>query len=435
MKMKNIRWKIIGLIFIAIVIIFIDRNSLAIMWPQIGADIGLSKQTYATIVSVFMMFYAIGQAGSGRIIDRIGVRASFLLSVSIWAVACALHSIVRGAISLATFRALLGAGEAANWPGSAKAIAEWFPRHERAFAQGIFNAGTAVGGAISAPVVAWLFLRFGWRATFLIIAALGAVWLLPWWILARSSPSKHPWITRQERDYILKGDPALPASSVPPAESGVRSPASPAPGMTWSQAASHRQTWSVVVARFFIDPVWWLFLIWLPIYLHDRFGFDIKTYGAFGWVPFVGAAIGSLSGGWFAGAMLQRGWTVDRARKRTVHIGACCTFPALLIVAFATTPALAITGITIACFGFHCMIGNIQTLPSDFYSGKSVGTVAGMGGMSAVLGTLVFSTWLVPALSSISYTCVFLLIAALVPLAVASVHYFAGTIHRIDTTP
>jgi len=425
MKIKNLRWIIIGLIFLSTVINFIDRNSLSIMWPQIGADTGLSKQTYATIVSIFMVFYAIGQAGAGRVIDRIGVRVGFLLSISIWSIACGLHALARGVFSLGSFRALLGISEAGNWPGAAKAIAEWFPKHERAFAQGIFNAGTAIGGAISGPVIALLFGLLGWRATFLVVAGLGFLWIAPWWIIARSTPASHPWITQEERDYILKG------GSAPRSQAA----AEPSAGMTWSQAASHRQTWAVVVSRFFIDPVWWFFLSWLPIYFHDRFDFNINDIGSSVFVTYGCAAIGSLAGGWFSGYMMQRGWTVDRARKRAVHIGACVMFPALLVVAFAAAPALAIAAISVACFGFQFLIGNIQTLPSDFYSGKSVGTVAGMGGMSAVLGTLVFSTWLVPALSGISYTCVFLLNAALVPLAVASLHYFAGAIRRIDATP
>ncbi|MDR1011013.1 MAG: MFS transporter [Opitutaceae bacterium] len=432
--MKNFRWIIIGLIGLATVINYIDRNALAIMWPEIGADTGISKQSYATIISIFMIFYAIGQAVSGRIIDRIGTRLGFLLSISIWSIACGLHALTRGVLSLVSFRALLGLSEAGNWPGATKAIAEWFPKHERAFAQGIFNAGASLGAVISAPVVACLFGYLGWRATFLVIAGLGLIWVLPWWLLARSSPASHPWITREERDYILKGEKPAPEISNPKSENPKSHPPAAAIGMTWSQAASHRETWSVIVSRFFIDPIWWLFVSWLPIYLHDRFGFDIKDIGSSAWVPYLGAAVGSLSGGWFSGFMMQRGWTVDRARKRAVYIGALFTFPALIIVAFASAPACAIAAMAIALCGFQIMINNIQTLPSDFYSGKSVGTVAGMGGMSAVLGTLVFSTWLVPALSGIGYEYVFLLIAILVPLGVASMHHFSGVIRRIDTT-
>jgi sugar phosphate permease len=543
MKIKNLRWIIIGLIFLSTVINFIDRNSLAIMWPRIGADTGVSRQSYATIVSIFMVFYAIGQAGAGRLIDRVGARLGFLLSIFVWSIACGLHARARGVLSLAAFRALLGLSEAGSWPGAAKAIAEWFPRHERALAQGIFNAGTALGGAVSGPVIAWLFMLLGWRATFLVVAALGFLWIAPWWIIARSTPATHPWITREELDCILNGEnaprpqtgaiqtkpgmqvasgehasvnhapenhasekhasgeyssgertrlacrlgrpaqapehapgvtppaargthappePAQPHFGLPPpqapaanastssnastpsgqstssnqsAPSEQSSPSEPATGMTWSQAASHRQTWSVVVSRFFIDPVWWFFLSWLPIYFHDRFGFEIKDIGASVFATYTCAAVGSLSGGWFSGFMMQRGRTVDRARKRAVHIGAALMVPALVVAAFAAAPALAIAAISAACFGFQFLIGNIQTLPSDFYSGKSVGTVAGMGGMSAVLGTLVFSTCLVPALSGISYTCVFLLNAALVPLAVVSLHCFAGVIRRVDTPP
>jgi ACS family hexuronate transporter-like MFS transporter len=421
-KLKGIRWWIIGLIGVATVINYIDRNALAIMWPEIEKETAISKHAYASIISMFMVCYALGQAVAGRLIDRIGTRLGFVLSIFVWSLACCLHAAVRGVLSLGAFRGLLGFSEAGAWPGATKAIAEWFPRQERALAQGVFNAGASLGAVISAPVIAWLFGHFGWRATFLVVGGLGFIWILPWWIFARSSPGAHPWISPAERDYILGGEKPGPQSAA----------ASAAPGMTWKEAASHRQTWSVVVSRFFIDPIWWLFVSWLPIYLADRFHFDIRQIGMSAWVPYLGAAIGSLGGGWFSGHKIRQGWTVDRARKRAVHIGALLTFPSLVIVAFAAQPVLSVIVMAVALCGFQVMINNIQTLPSDFYSGKSVGTVAGMGGMSAVFGTLVFSTWLVPAISSVSYMYVFLLVAVLVPLGVAAMHYFSGTIQRVD---
>jgi MFS transporter, ACS family, hexuronate transporter len=413
------RWWIIGLIGVATIINYIDRSSLAVMWPAISKDTGLSKDSYATIVAVFMVSYAVGQALSGRFFDRVGTRLGFVVSILVWSCACALHGLARNALSLSAFRAILGVSEAGNWPGATKAVAEWFPRHERALAQGIFNAGASMGAVVSAPLIAWLFVLLGWQATFVVIGALGFVWVLPWWIVARSTPDRHPWVSAEERAYIL-GD----ATAQPPANSK--------PGLTWGGALQLPQTWAVVVSRFFLDPIWWLFVSWLPIYLAETFKFDVKQIGMFAWVPYLGAAIGSIAGGWYSGRKIRQGMSVDRARKRAILIGGLITIPGFVLAALASTPLLAVLSMAVVLGGFQVTIGNIQTLPSDFYSGKSVGTVAGLGGLGAVAGVLVFSTWLIPALSRISYTPVFLMGAALVPLSIGSIRLLAGEIRRID---
>jgi len=421
-KKSHIRWWIITLIAVATVINYIDRTSLAVMWPAIAKDAHLTKEDYATIVSAFMVLYALGQAISGRIFDRIGTRLGFVLSVTVWSVACAAHGLARSLLSLASARGLLGLSEAGNWPGATKAVAEWFPRQERALAQGIFNAGASLGAVISAPVIALLFGFFGWRATFAVVGGLGLLWLIPWWILARATPDKHPWVSQAERDYILGG--AAPARSVE-VENAV-------PGLTWRQVFGLRQAWGIFTSRFFLDPIWWFFINWLPIYLAERFSFDVKSIGLFAWVPYLGAVIGSLSGGWISGYWINRGWTANRARKMAIVIGGVLALPGFLIAAFAATPLLAVLAMALVLCGFQVMMNNIQTLPSDLFAGKSVGTVAGIGGMFAVFGVLVFSTWLIPVLSRISYVPVFVLGTALVPLGVGAVFLLCGRIHRID---
>src|SRR6478736_1140610 len=200
---SSIRWWIIGLVAVVTVVNYIDRTSLAVMWPAISKDAHLTKEHYATIVSAFMVAYALGQAVSGRIFDAVGTRLGFVLSVTVWSVACAAHGLARSLGALMAARGVLGFSEAGNWPGATKAVAEWFPRQERAFAQGIFNAGASMGAVISAPLIALLFALFGWQATFLIVGALGFLWLVPWWILVRATPEKHPWVSENERALIL----------------------------------------------------------------------------------------------------------------------------------------------------------------------------------------------------------------------------------------
>jgi ACS family hexuronate transporter-like MFS transporter len=418
-NVKGLRWWVIALIASATIINYIDRTSLAVMWPDISKELELSKDQYATIVSAFMIAYAIGQALSGRFFDWVGTRVGFVSSVVVWSLACAAHGLARNIFSFSLFRSILGVSEAGNWPGATKANAEWFPINERALAQGIFNAGASLGAVISAPLIAFLYIMLGWKATFVVIGLLGMLWVIPWLIIYKTTPDKHPWITEEERDYIMHGP-----STVPPAVNERT--------MTWKEALSHRQSWSIIISRFFLDPIWWLFVNWLPIYLVESFGFDVKQIGLFAWVPYLGAAIGSVVGGWYSGHKIKQGWSVDKARKRAIIIGSVITFPAFIAAAYASTPLYAVLVMAAVLGGYQMMMNNIQTLPSDFYSGKSVGTVAGIGGMSAIIGVLVFSTWLIPFMSKISYTPVFLMGAALVPLGVFAVYYFGGTIRRVD---
>jgi len=420
-KVLGLRWWIIILVAIATVINYIDRSSLAIMWPDISKDLDLSKEQYAAILSFFMVAYAFSHSLSGRLYDIVGTRLGFVLSITLWSIAAALHSIARGISSLGIFRALLGFGEAGNWPGATKSSAEWFPVHERAFAQGIFNAGASIGAVISAPLVALLYALLGWRATFIVIGSLGILWILPWWIVNRSGPATHPWLTDEERNLIISGT-RKPSEAADPDSDRM---------LGWGELLSHKQSWSVVISRLFLDPIWWLFVSWLPIYLAERFGFDIKQIGLFAWVPYVGAAGGSLLGGWSSGWLIRRGWSVNKSRKWTITAGGVIMLPSLLLTAYASTPLAAVLLIAVILFGFQISINNIQTLPSDFFTGKTVGTLAGLGGTSATVGVLI-TIWLVPMLTKVSYVPFFLLGAALVPLGVLAIYMFAGEIKRVE---
>lgn len=420
---RGVRWWIITLIGIATVINYIDRNSLTVMWSSISGDLGLHKEQLALIISAFMVAYAVGQGVSGRVFDWLGTRVSFVITIVMWSVSCGLHSLAQGLLSFGVVRALLGFSEAGNWPGATKSNAEWFPLKERAFAQGIFNAGASLGAVLSAPVIAGLYLLMGWRLTFVAVAFLGLLWVIPWWIVNRARPEDHPWLTPEERGHILGGRSA--ASGQGGSDERM---------LSVRELLSYKQSWSVIASRFFIDPIWWLFVNWLPIYLAESFGFDIKQIGLFAWVPYVGAAAGSLFGGWLSGHLIHRGWTVNAARKWTIVLGGVIMAPLLVVSAFASEPLIAVLEIAVALFGYQIVINNIQTLPSDFFSGKSVGTLAGLGGTSAVAGVLI-TTWLVPAITQTSYVLFFFLAALLVPVGTLMVFLFSGNIHRLPLHP
>jgi len=420
MKIKNFRWWIIVLIAIATVINYIDRSALSIMWPNIQKDLDLTKEYYAIIVTMFTIAYALSQTLSGKLYDWIGTRVGFVVSIVVWSVSVALHSIARSVVSFSVFRFFMGLGEAGNWPGSVKSNAEWHPVRERALAQGIFNSGASVGSIIAPPLIAWLYILFDWQITFLIIGIVGLIWVIPWLVINKTQPDDHPWLTEEEREYILTGQKAQ--------DGEAENESDRVPG--WGELLTYKETWAVLASRLFLDPIWWMFVFWLPIYLADQFGFNIKEIGYFAWVPYVGAAAGSIFGGWLAGVFINRGWSTDKARKWTITFGGVLMLAALLATSYAYTPLLAVLLIAVILFGFQTAIGNIQTLPSDFFKGGAVGSVAGMGGTTAAIGVII-TTNIVPLITKTSYVPFFVMGAILVPLGIAAIYLFGGKIKRV----
>jgi ACS family hexuronate transporter-like MFS transporter len=413
MKIKGLRWWIISLIGIATIINYIDRSAINIMWPYIYKDFGIldadNKQALAYITTFFMIAYALGQTFTGKLMDAIGTRLGFVISIAGWSVSIALHAIAKTLASFSIFRFLLGFFEAGNWPGATKSNAEWFPAKERAIAQGIFGAGASLGGVVAAPFIATLYIAFGWKGTFAGIALLGFIWIIPWIIINKNTPDKHPWITKEEQEHILD---ATINTTTKETEIKVYS---------WKELFQFRNTWGIIVARFFIDPVWWLFVTWLPTFLKEQFAFDIKQVGSFAWVPFLFAAMGSLIGGYYSSYKIRKGTQPVHARKKAITIGSTIMLVALGAIVYHLNDLkehinFTIALISVTLLGFQFIIGNLQTLPSDYFNGKNVGTVAGMGGTAAVIGTLI-TTLLVPILTKTNYNSFFILAAVMVPLA------------------
>ncbi len=419
MKLKGLRWWIIGLVCLATVINYIDRSALSIMWPDISKDLGMDKNDYALILNVFLVAYAIGQSLSGKMFDKIGTRAGFVVSITIWGLATAIHALARGAMSFSIFRVFLGLGEAGNWPGAVKSNAEWFPAKERALAQGIFNSGAALGSIVAPPLIAIVWFAIGWKMTFLLLGLLGLIWVIPWLLINKGVPGKHPWITDEEKEHIM---------------SGIEEKAEDAdkPGLTMREILSHRESWAVLASRFFVEPIWWLFVGWMSIYLADVYGFNVKEIGFFAWVPYVGAAIGSLSGGYYSGRLMVNGASVDVARKKTILVGCIIMFFGLIAtIFFGNTPVRFVAIVAAVLFGFQFVISNIQTIPSDLFSGKSVGSLAGLGGTVGIFSVIIMN-FLVPVITdNFSYTPIFIMIAVFVPLGFLSIKYFAKEIKPV----
>jgi len=409
MKIKGLRWWIITLIGIATIINYIDRSALSIMWPAMSKDLGMDDADYALILNLFMIAYAVGQSVSGKLFDKIGTRLGFVIAIGVWSLSSLFHFAVKGVLSLAFVRITLGISEAGNWPGAVKSNSEWFPLKERAIAQGIFNAGASIGSVIAPLFIAYMFAGFGWQTTFIIIGALGLVWIIPWLIVYKKLPKDHPWITEEERRLILDGKAA------PTVEEEAQK------GRSISEILSFKESWGVIVCRFFMEPIWWLFVGWMPLYLQKTYGFDVKQIGLFAWVPYVGAAFGSLAGGWYSGMVIAKSQSVDKGRKAAIAIGGVIMFLGLMAtIFFGDTPLKFVVIVSFVLFGFQFAIGNIQTLPSDLMDKKSVGTLAGLGGSIGVISVIAIN-FLIPVITKTSYTPAFIIIAAFVPLGVLSV--------------
>lgn len=424
MKVQGLRWWVVSLVAIATIINYIDRQTINVLWPeQIAPDLFPDmdadghKYILGIVSTVFIFAYAAGQAIFGKIFDWVGTRLGFVLSIGIWSLATAAHAFAKGVISFSFFRAVLGIAEAGNWPGAAKANAEWFPTRERALAQGIFNSGAAIGGIISIPLIGYLALYFDWKMIFILVGFVGLLWLVPWVIIVKAPPKYHSWLTDEERDYILTGQKADGAAED---DDGYN----PATG----ELLRRKESWGVIIASAAIDPIWWLFIIWIPTYLFEVFNFNLKDLVASGWLPYVGAMFGAWFGGLLAQNRLRAGWSVNRTRKFTITLGCLIMLPALLALSVASTPWLALTLMFTILFGFQTAIGNVQTLPSDLYGKQTVGTLSGLAGMAAKLSAAGL-TYLVPIITAgANYFPVFVLGAALALTAIASVWLLCGEI-------
>ena len=364
--------------------------------------------------AILLFAYMLSQSVSGRLYDKYGARTGFTVSIVIWCFAAMAHSLIAGFASFAACSFVLGFGEAGNWPGAAKVIAEWFPQRERATGMAIFNGGASMGGVLGPLIVGGMDQIVGWRLTFLIIGAFGFLWLAGWLYYYHPLAS-HPRVSETERTYILEGQSVRSQSAAP----------------SLKVLFAQRQTWGILLARFFVDPVWWLYMLWLPSYLTAARHFNIKQIAAFAWMPYLCAAVGALFGGWLAGRLIKSGVSVNAARKIVIG-SAALLMPFGILAARAATASHALAYIGIVLFGFQMWISNVQTLPSDFFSNAAVGSVAGMGGTAAGISSLLFNLgtgWLV---THFGYSIVLTIAGVLSPIGAILLFLFIGRIQHID---
>lgn len=375
------RWVICTLLFFVITINYVDRQVLGVLKPMIEKDMGWSEVDYGNIVTAFQASYALGLLLVGRWLDRIGTRKGLAIAILLWSIAATLHAGARTVLQFMLARIALGIAEAGAYPGAVKAVASWFPKSERALGVGFLNAGANVG-VLATPIIALTVAALhGWQAAFLVTGLLGFILLLFWWKVYRE-PEEHPKVGAAELRHI-RGDVA---------ETGGAT-------LSWKEALRHRQAWAFIAGKFFTDPVWYLFLFWLPDFLAKTQGMELFPKGKSGILATIGPAligvylladVGSIAGGWVSSTLIKRGWGANPARKIVMLGAALCALP-LLFVIEAPTPAIAVLIIGLATAGHQAFSSNLFTLISDMYPQRAVATVAGLGGCAGAIGGILMA--------------------------------------------
>lgn len=365
-----LRWRIAILISLAIAVSYLDRQTLPVAVKAISHDIPLSNEQFSYLQSGFLLSYALMYAGGGRLSDILGTRRGFTLIMIFWSLACASHALARNFAMLAASRFLLGMGEGGGFPTATRAVAEWFPVRERATAMGIINAGTAVGAVIAPPLIAAVLLFAGWRWIFILAGTLGLLWAL-WWRVAYYLPSDHPRITAQERMLVPEAVMA---------DSSLR--------ISWLKLLRIRESWGLVTAKFLSDAAWYFYLFWLPKYLYDARGFDIKAVGTIAWIPYAASGVGCLVGGAFSSYLVRRQFGLGAARKLALGLSAA-VMPFILLAPHVRI-SWAIAIFSLAYFGQQSWSTLVMVLPADLFPANVVGAVAGLVGFGGAMGGIAF---------------------------------------------
>jgi ACS family hexuronate transporter-like MFS transporter len=367
----NFRWVICALLFFGVTKNYMDRNVLGVLNVTLQHQFGWNEIDYSNLVVAFQAAYGLGLLVVGRLIDKLGTRLGYALAMIFWSVASMGTALGSSFLSFAIFRFALGFGEAAVFPASLKAVAEWFPKKERALATGIFNAGTNIGAILTPLVVPWIVLRWGWRAAFVGIGALGFVWLAFWWAIYRK-PEEHARVSAAELNYI-RSDPAEPAGKT-----------------KWASLLGLRQTWAYAFGKFMIDPIWWFYLFWVPEFLQNKHGLALKGIGLPIMVIYLISDAGSVAGGWISSSLIKRGRSINAGRKIAMLICAIGVMPVVFAYRVESTWAVVLLiGFAAACHqGFSA---NLFTLPSDMFPTRAVGSVVGIGGMAGAFGGLLIA--------------------------------------------
>ena len=413
-KVGNYRWRICALLFFATTINYVDRQVLGILAPQLQEDLGWTEIQYGYIVTAFQFAYALGFLLMGNIMDRFGTRKGFSFAIVLWSLAAMLHAVARSAFGFGLARFGLGIGEAGNFPAAIKTVTEWFPKKERSLAIGIFNSGANIGAILAPLTVPFIALQFGWEWAFLLTGALGFIWLI-FWLRTYQKPAEHPKLTPSELAYIQ--------SDAPEKEEKI----------SWVKLFPHRQTWAFALAKFITDPVWWFYLYWLPKYLNTSHGLTLDKIGLPLVAIYVFSDLGSIGGGWLSSFFIQKGWSINLARKAAMLICALAVTP-IFFVSQTADLWVAVGLISLATAAHQGWSANLFTLVSDMFPKQAVGSVVGIGGMAGAIGGMLVSTAVGYLLSATgSYVALFIIASFSYLLALLVIQLLAPKLNPLQT--
>lgn len=392
------RWVVLGLLFAATTVNYLDRIVLSILIPEIKKELSISDISYGYILSAFQLAYTIGFLAAGKLIDWLGTKLGYLLSILLWSVAAGFHSVCRSALCLTSWRGVFGITASGNFPAAIKSVSEWFPVRERALATSLFNSGSSISSIVGPPAIAAIFFAAGWRNTFLVFGLAGVFLAIIW-------------------QFAYKKPETIPNTATTSSQSE---------SIRWRELLRHKETYGIMIGKFLTDPVWWFYLYWMPNYLASQRGFDLKGISIAIPLIYIVAILLGLVGGWLPGFFIRKGWSVARARKTTMLFTALA-LPVSATAVWAQNPWVAIFLVSLACGAHNGWSANIFTLVSDCFPSRAVGSITGLAGFAGGLGGLFIAT-LAPGfiVTYFGYTPIFLLMGILHPLAYLFIHFMIG---------
>lgn len=412
----NQRWIVVALLFFATTINYIDRQVIGLLKPTLEVEFGWSEKDYANIVMAFTAAYALGLLVFGRIIDKIGTKMGFSISIVFWSIAACLHGVVKTTFGFGVARAALGLGESGNFPAAIKTVAEWFPKKERALATGIFNSGANIGAVFAPILVPTILALYGWQEAFIITGAIGFVWLI-FWLYYYEIPNRHKKLTEAELAHIHSDNEEDTSNEKP---------------LGWGTLFRVRQTYVFIIGKLLTDPIWWFFLFWLPSYFSTSFSLDLKKPGWPLVIIYMATSIGSIGGGYLSSYFIQKGWPVYKARKTAMFIFALCVLP-IMSAKYATNMWVAVALISLAAAAHQAWSANIFTVASDMFPKKAISSVVGIGGMAGSVGGVLFPIFVGYILetyrqlgdSTAGYNIIFFVCGLMYMLAWAIMHFIS----------
>jgi ACS family hexuronate transporter-like MFS transporter len=421
--MTKFRWLICALLLLATTVNYMDRQILGILATTLQRDIGWTELEYSRIVQAFTLAYAVGLLLAGRIIDRVGVKMGYAASIVWWSVAAMLHALAHTPLGFGLARFTLGFGEAGNFPAAIKAVAEWFPKRERALATGIFNGGANLGSILAPIVVPWLALSFGWQQAFIWVGAIGFVWLVAWWIFYEA-PERSSRLSAEELAHIRSDN------------EDAANPDGTSVSRSWSmlEVLKTKQAWAFIAGKFMTDGVWWFYAYWLPKFFETAHGIKLDKIALPLVVVYGVAGVGSIAGGWLSGRFIAGGMSVGKGRKLAMLVCALCVVPTIVLPQFSSI-AVVVALVSLAAAAHQGWSANLFTTTSDMFPKQAVATVVGIGGMSGALGGVLLQEVIGRLLQAApgNYTPIFFICALAYITALGMMHLIVPRFESIET--